>query len=317
MRYFLFFLFFIISAGLGGQLDLQHTLFMLNKMYYNPAYAGADAPFTLNVVARRQWWGFEGAPQFEALATDFPLLHDRVGLGFRLQHQVVGIHTRYFLAGNYVYRFQIGDGYLGAGLKTVLRYSASDYRDDRLHGSVDISMDGGIPMEMETSFAPDFGAGLYYQQEKFYAGLSVTHLLSRRLVAQGYSGYTEINGVHFYVMSGLRMKRVDDFVFEPQLLVRYVKGVPFDGDFNLVTTYRENLKLGLGYRAGGGLHTNTGESLSVFFGTALSETLFFGLSYDYTLTPLRRFSAGSFEVVLQYRIHKVSGTTTTINPRFF
>ncbi len=57
---------FVILAAcisLKAQQEAQFTQFMYNKLYINPAYAGARGVPSPTGIYRSQWVGFEGAPQ--------------------------------------------------------------------------------------------------------------------------------------------------------------------------------------------------------------------------------------------------------------
>ena len=303
------------ASILYAQKEEQYTLFMLNKLEYNPAYAGVDAPLTINALTRNQWIGFEGAPITQKINSDFTLSHERIGLGFALSHTKIGISNKIRFAGNYAYRIQINEAYLGFGINASIKYQAINYRDKRLFSSTDISMDNSIPTEVESTFNPNFGIGFYYKANKFYLGTSLPNMLNIHQAKIGKKSIPSENH-HYYLMSGYQIKMNNFILLTPQILLKYVKGAPFDADINLMTTYNDKYKLGLGYRLGGNITKGYGESINVMAGLPVTEVLFFGLSYDMTMSTLKNYSNGSIEAILQYRIRK-SNPVTPINPRFF
>ncbi len=307
---------FIFCASiLLAQHEEQYTMFMLNKMEYNPAFAGNDAPLTINAMARSQWIGFEGAPSTQKISADFTLSHERVGMGFILSHTQIGISNNIRFAANYAYRIQINEAYLGFGINASIKYQDINYRDKRLFSSTDISMDSSIPTEIESSFNPNFGIGLYYAAKKFYLGASLPNMLNIHTTTIG-SENIPIENHHYYLMTGYHMKLNNLILMTPQVLLKYVKGAPFDADINLMTTYNDKYKIGLGYRLGGNITNGYGESFDIMAGTPISELLFFGISYDMTMSQLKNYSNGSIEAILQYRIKKTN-PVSSINPRFF
>jgi len=303
------------ASLLQAQQEEQYTMFMLNKLEYNPAYAGVDAPVTINAMTRNQWIGFEGAPSTQKINADFTLSHERVGMGFSLSHTKIGISNNLRFAANYAYRVQINEGYLGFGLNASLKYWNTNYRDKRLFSSTDISMDSSIPTEVESSFSPNFGIGIYYKSNKFYFGASLPNMLNIHQTTIG-DKRIPLDNHHYYLMSGYQIKLNDLFFLTPQVLLKYVKGAPFDADINLMTTYDNKYKLGLGYRLGGNILKGYGESADIMVGLPVSKVLFFGLSYDMSMSKLKNYNNGSIEAIIQYRISKKS-PVTSINPRFF
>lgn len=305
---------FAMSFNAQAQLEEQYTMFMLSKLNYNPAYAGADAPLSINALVRKQWMGFEGAPFTQKINTDFTLLNERVGVGVSLRHSTAGITEQVILKGSYAYRFQLGNGYLGTGINGSVKYLGTNYQDKRLFSSIDISLDGSVPMETVADFEPNFGVGLYFNNKKLYLGASIPNMLNIKTV--DVAGETIfINPHHYYMMFGYNLK-FQLLEFTPQFLVKYVEGAPFDADINVMATYNEKLKLGLGYRIGGDLDVSLGESVSIMAGLPVTKLLFFGMSYDMSLSELKKYSSGSLEGVLQYRINSASDDAS-VSPRFF
>lgn len=311
----LWFVFLFCASSSYAQQEEQYTLFMLNKLSYNPAYAGVDAPFTLNATIRQQWLGFEGAPATQKISSDFTLFHERVGMGFTLLRNTIGINQRIDLTGNYAYRFQIRNGYFGVGLNASIKYTNKDFRDKRLSSSTELSMDASIPMSLETQFSPNFGIGFYYKTNRFYGGASLPNMLNIKKVKIA-DDQIAIDRHHFYLMTGYNFKLNEFIILNPQTLLKITVDAPFDADFNLMTTFNDKLKVGLGYRLGGDLNDGYGESVDFLVGVPISKTLFFGVAYDMTLSELRKHSSGSIEGVIQYRMEKVS-PVTSISPRFF
>ncbi len=307
--------FLFCASILQAQQEEQYTLFMLNKLEYNPAFAGSDAPLTINATARSQWIGFEGAPSTQKLSADFTLSQERVGMGFSLSHSKIGISNKIRFAGNYAYRVQINEAYLGFGINASVKYQDINYRDKRLFSSTDISMDSSIPTEVESTFNPNFGIGVYYKANKFYLGASLPNMLNIQKATIGNKSIP-LENHHYYLMTGYHLKLTKLLLMTPQVLLKYVKGAPFDADVNVMTTYDDKYKIGLGYRLGGNITQGYGESLDIMAGVPITQVLFFGLSYDMTMSKLKNFNSGSIEAILQYRINKTN-PVTSINPRYF
>ncbi len=305
-----------VSSTLLAQQEEQYTMFMLNKLYYNPAYAGADAPLTVNAATRHQWVGFDGAPSAQKLSSDFTLFHARLGMGFHLVYNTMGISKKIQFTGSYAYRVQVQNGYFGVGVNASIRYTDDNYQDKRLFSSTDISMDGSIPMEAETSFSPDFGIGFYYKADRFYIGASLPNMLNVRRTQVANNQTISLDRHHYYLMTGYSLNLNRVILITPQILLKYVAGAPLDGDINVMTTFDKKYKLGLGYRLGGNLQNGSGESFDVMFGLPITTPIFFGLSYDMTISKLSKYNSGSIEAILQYRINNHLAVTP-MSPRFF
>ncbi len=52
-----------IAPAAWSQQQFVFTNYLLNEYYYNPALAGSEDIHRANIGYRRQWTGFDGAPQ--------------------------------------------------------------------------------------------------------------------------------------------------------------------------------------------------------------------------------------------------------------
>src|SRR5690242_20552077 len=52
----------LLSASAFAQSDQHYTMFMYNKMLYNPAYAGSRDVVSANALYRRQWMQINRSP---------------------------------------------------------------------------------------------------------------------------------------------------------------------------------------------------------------------------------------------------------------
>lgn len=62
-----------IVAISKGQNYPHYTMFMFNKLLYNPAYAGNKDLTTINIYGRKQWTGIDGAPAGGSVTIDGPI----------------------------------------------------------------------------------------------------------------------------------------------------------------------------------------------------------------------------------------------------
>ena len=74
-----------------AQQQRLYTMFMFNKLGLNPGYAGYHEHGCLTAIYRNQWLGFEGAPETQVLSFHTPLGGKRIGLGFALSRETIGI----------------------------------------------------------------------------------------------------------------------------------------------------------------------------------------------------------------------------------
>ena len=160
-----------------AQQEQQYTQFMYNKLGYNPGYAGSNETACITGIIRNQWLGLEGAPQTQVLSFNMPILNQRVGIGANLTRRTIGISQRLTLDAVYSYRIRLATGTLGLGVQASVRYFNNNFRDGRLVSTVPIALDNSIPSSARSKYVPNFGAGAYFSNERFYVGASIPRLL--------------------------------------------------------------------------------------------------------------------------------------------
>lgn len=303
------------ALGVFAQQDHQFTQFMYNKPALNPGYVGSnDAPcFTL--TSRNQWLGLDGAPQTQMLSFNTPVFNKKVGLGLSVNRQTIGIVEKYTAESQYAYRIRIGYGTLGLGLSASVRFLRVNY--SKATAVQSISLDEAIPGDLQSKYVPNFGAGFYYSSYRFYLGFSVPRLIENSIDFSE-TGETISREVrHIYGMMGFLLDLGEKVQMQPQVLLKYVDGAPFDADANLNFIFSDRITTGFSYRLGGSKDTGIGESVSMVFGMQLTDTVLFGLSYDYSLSELANYSNGSIEGIFRYCIGGRSEGDEYISPRFF
>jgi type IX secretion system PorP/SprF family membrane protein len=298
-----------------AQQEAQLTQFMFNRLYYNPAYAGAEGKACGSALYRRQWLGLEGAPESQLVSFHTPLFQERVGLGLNLNRQSIGISRALTAEMSYAYRLPLGPGYLSAGLSASVRYFTEDYSDSRIIASQDINYDPGVPMGQQSKYLPNFGVGMYYQAKRWYAGIGMPRLIESSIdFAAGGGQAREIR--HLYAMGGYKIPITSMLNVHPQVLFKYLDGAPFDGDISVLLEMERQFHAGISYRLGGNMERNGGESIDLLLGFWIQKQMLIGVAYDISMSKIRTYQSGTFEVMLQYCFGN-RGVTTIDNPRFF
>ncbi|RME99011.1 MAG: type IX secretion system membrane protein PorP/SprF [Bacteroidetes bacterium] len=318
MRALLIFFFLICwgSQVLEAQQDEQFTQWMYHKIGFNPAYAGMQETPTFTGLYRQQWAGLEGAPQSQLLTFNMPLTSRGIGLGAHISRHAIGAAERYTADLAYAYRFNLGrGGRFGIGLSSSIRLIQVDF--DQLEATEPKEEDPSIPTGLQSKYVPNFGAGIYYSNQTFYVGLSAPRLLTSNIDLGEESTIISREVPHYYLMAGVLVRLTEQVQMQPQLILKYLRGAPFDGDLNVNFIFSETVYTGVSYRLGGSSTTGIGEAGSVLLGMQMSDALLFGLAYDFTLSELRSYSSGTIEAVLRYGIGGRSRGNEILSPRFF
>ncbi len=300
---------------LEAQQDEQYTQYMYHKLGFNPAYAGAVETPTFTLLAREQWLGLDGAPSSQLITFNMPLSSTGIGIGGMISRQAIGLTEKYTAEASYAYRFNLGvGGRLGIGLSSSVRLFRVNYNDAVT--VEDIGTDGAIAGNVQSKYVPNFGAGIYFSNQTFYVGFSLPRLLENNIDFSDNATVISREVRHYYLMGGILFNVGEKMQLQPQALLKYVKGAPFDGEINVSAIFDETVTAGVSYRIGGSRVSGIGESASLLLGLQISDQLFFGLSYDVTMSDLRSYSGGSMEGVVRYGLGGRS-EGNVLSPRFF
>ena len=299
-----------------AQQEQQYTQFMYNKLAYNPGYAGSHETACITGIIRNQWMGLEGAPNTQVLSFDMPIMNQRVGIGANLTRNTIGISQKLTLDGVYSYRVRLATGTLGLGVQASVRYFSNNFNDSRLVSTVPTALDNAIPTGARSKYVPNFGAGAYFSNERFYAGLSIPRLLGNNIDFNETGTILSEEKMHAYLMAGYTFTISDNVDFKPQALLKFANNAPFDADVNASFIFSKKYIAGLTYRVGGESTSAVGESVDLMVGAQITNHIFFGLSYDVTLSEIKDYSNGSIEGVVRYCIGQSEGEEI-VNPRFF
>jgi len=300
--------------SLTAQQDAQYTQWMFNKLSLNPAYAVSSDYACASALHRSQWVGLEGAPVSQSLNVRVPFQNKNAGVGLSINHDQVGPTNSWTVSGIYAYRIDFGNNRkLGIGLQGTLR----SYRVKYSETTAIQTGDGSLPSTDQARTIPNFGVGLYYYTPKFFIGLSAPRILEGDLsFFDNGLGNTDFSReeVHGFLMAGAVFDLNDALKLKPSILLKYVADAPFDADLHASLIFYDIFWAGLTYRIGG-IADSPGESLDIVLQLQLSRAIRLGFAYDFTLTKVRDYSDGTFEVVLDYCLNP--GNDRLTNPRFF
>jgi len=315
-RNLLILLFFMAISGVYAQQESQFTQFMYNKLLINPAYAGSRGVPSVTAVYRSQWVGFEGAPQSMLATFNSPFLTNRVGVGLTVANIKIGLNRDTYGALSYSYDLVAQENVsVRFGISASIRSLAIAYNEATV---IDIG-DNSVANQKENDIFGNVGAGLYATlYNRFYVGFSVPRLYSN------VTGFTNNNAVllakeyqHFYGMAGAILPLSDDISLMPAILIKYVQNAPLDADINLNLDIKQKFTVGTSYRMGG---DGAGDSVDMLAFWQATPRVGVGVAYDFTLSRLKDYNGGSFEVLLQADLkqdEKLSGKKKMTNPRFF
>ncbi len=297
-----FFLFCNLAAF--AQQDPLFTQYMFNKLLVNPAYAGSKEVFTIDMLNRTQWVNIEGAPQTLTFSAHTAMRNKHVALGVYLIRDVLGALNNQSIMGTYAYRLYFSNSSLAFGLQFGFKYF--DFNWNAMHlKDPDYLFD---PQEVRR-FTPDANFGIYYQSNRFFAGVSSKQLLQNDYGYSQKDGKTAFNKLtrHFYMMSGFALPLDEKIVFRPSMMAKYTPNAPLQIDVNTSLLFSNAFWVGASFR--------TGNALTFMTEFRLTERLKLGYSYDLYLNELQPFNYGSHEIRIGFEFPLYESRMRT--PRFF
>jgi type IX secretion system PorP/SprF family membrane protein len=304
-----------ISFTCIGQQEQMFTQYMYNKMAINPAFAGNEDYLGLTAQLRDQWNGFPGAPEAQLLSVNLPRIKENVGVGFNLRRRTIGINKEYTASGIYAYKFLLGPGTLSMGLEASIRNRTTDFTDDRIIATQGIDIDPSIPSEKINKTFANLGFGIYWNTDKYFLGASVPKLIKNEIDFDNNDIVsTEVR--HLMIMGGGIFKLNNDLDLSVQSLLKFAEQAPFDSDLTFGLILNKKYTAAMGYRLGGS-DGDVGESIALLLSFQLTDQFMIGFSQDFTLSKIRKYDNGSFEMVASYAFGKSSERVVLLNPRYF
>ncbi|MCB0519226.1 MAG: type IX secretion system membrane protein PorP/SprF [Lewinellaceae bacterium] len=315
MKYYLPLLLAFFFTGMAySQQGVHYTQFMFNKLAFNPAYAGSHEVPCISAIHRSQWVGFDGAPVSQAFNFHTPLFAKRVGMGVSIQHDKIGPTNSFWLNLSYAYRIKIEKSTLSIGLQGSMRSYNVDFSKTESIIQNDVAVLEGNARRI----LPNFGAGVYYLSDLFYAGISAPYIFNNdiSLYETAIVDNTDIalEKAHFYAMAGLRVDMGQKVKFKPAMLYKQVKNAPVDLEINGTFVFADRLGVGATYRMGG-IRNSVGESVDFLLYMQFEGGFKIGAAYDLSLSAVRQYQSGSFEIMVEKCLKTKDDRLT--NPRFF
>ncbi|MCW3122269.1 MAG: hypothetical protein JWQ38_1761 [Flavipsychrobacter sp.] len=310
--YLLYFIMLLHTRGMA-QSYMHYTMFMYNKLLYNPAYAGSRDITSFNATYRDQWDGISGAPKTINLTVDgaagnYMKPFRKVALGVSISNEKIGVESNTSVMSYYAYRIRLRKSTLSFGLQGGANLYSARY--DKL--SPHQLNDPNLVVNVKSAFLPNFGTGVWWSGSNFYTGLSVPSLL------QNYYDKNEkvINGKKamevrtYYLAGGYTYTASETIKLQPQVMMRYAGNgsykLPFNCDINLSAIAYNRILFGATYR--------TDKSFEAILHVQATKNVNIGYSFDYMLSGLNGYNNGTHELVIGFDL--VKDNSKFITPRF-
>lgn len=265
---------------------------MYNMSAVNPAYTTSERGLlNLGTLYRSQWQNTVGAPNTltffghtafsDNVEMGVSIISDRIGDGALKENN---------LAIDFAYILKLDDkSTISLGLKGGLTNFESNFNGFRLP---EVQDDPAFAENLNNSF-PIVGVGAFYNRGPFYAGVSAPNLLTSKHI-ENVDGISKFGSeaVHVFLTSGYVYELNSNLKLKPSTLIKIVKGAPLVFDASLNVLLNNRFEVGASYRLD--------DSVSAMFNVSVLPSIRVGYSYDYTLSNLSTFSAGSHEIFVLF-----------------
>jgi type IX secretion system PorP/SprF family membrane protein len=293
----------LIPLSLAGQLTPVTSQYVLNPLSINPAYAGNRGALNIAAFYRRQWAGIPGAPETMTLAADAPFLDSKLGLGFSITNDKIGVTKETHFLTNYSYKINMDKGSLSLGLGAGLITTNTAWSDL-------VVLDPGDENFLTNSrvfVVPDFTFGAYYSNQNYFAGLSIPKLLGYKfnydknkytlMVKPGNYNYL-LNAGYVYTLN----QKIKLF---PSTLITISPGEKLLVDLNAYVSLNDRIWAGASYR--------NGRSLGLLCQFAVNNQFRIAYTYDFDFGKLGQYSYGTHEIMLRYEFHYKVNAVSPLN----
>lgn len=308
MKRLLFVLLISLEAGsiTGQQLPL-YSQYLFNRYLINPAVAGSDGYTSINLTAREQWSGVEGAPKSFSLNVQARVLkkgsfvklksNDRtvfrpandgkIGFGGSVYSNTGGLISMSGFRTSYSYHVWLsGARQLSFGLSfngcffriAGERMDMADDNDPLLYSN----LRHGI-------FIPDFSAGVYLLHRSYSLGFSAEQLTGAavKLFNSAYSEYSLKR--HYYFFGTYSIENGSSHELRPSFIVKMSEQLKPQADIGLTYLFKNSFWSGISWRTGSTFVANIG---------VRSGRLYLGYAIDYSTREIQRISNGTHEITI-------------------
>jgi len=308
----------LFSLPVQSQQLPQFSQYIFNGLHINPGYAGYKNEGYIQTTYRSQWVNFPGAPRTLSVTADFSANEGSMGFGVSYVRDRIGLTESN--SGMLTYSYRISTGYRGR-LSLGISGGISEYAFDPSDITTVNPDDPTLPASRVAATAPNINTGVFYHNDRFYAGISAYNMIGRKaLIREDIA--VAFHDLHYYLTVGGMINLSDNVQLKPSVLVKHVKGAPTSYDLNAMFLFMDKVWFGGSFRSNVRVFEDQlQENLSKRNAAALVVEYFitpairFGYAYDYNLNALNSYRNESHEISLG--VYLRSKREIVNNPRWF
>jgi len=289
-----------------GQQDPMYTQYVFNLQTVNPAYVGYWQTTGFTLLSRSQWVGLNGHPTTQTFSFQTPLKSQKVGIGFNVILDKIGLEKRLLMNIDYSYQIFLSDY---TSLRFGIKGGFTNYSNN-LNEYVQHDNNQSDPVfqgTIDNKFMPNVGIGFFLSNAKYYLSLSLPRIIENKYQSNVNNFYTKSEVDQLFFAGGLMFELSDNLKFKPSFMTKSVVGSPFEFDLSANFLLSERFWIGGMYRSG--------DSFGVIAQWIINRKLRFGYAYDFTTNNLRNYQNGVHEVMISFEF--IPAKRKYVSPRYF
>jgi len=278
------------SVRVWAQYDVSFAHYWAMEPSFNPATVGKEAKLNVAAAYAIQMAGFEHNPNTMYAAADMPfmLLRAYHGVGLQFINDAIGLFKHKRLSLQYAYQRSLLGGKISAGIQAGML--SENFDGSKLE--LDDPSDPAFTSSSVNGSGFDLAAGLYYQTQKWYVGISGLHLNSPK-VELGEKNELDIPAT-YYLTGGYNIQLNHPFLSIHTSVLGRTDGTAWRADVTGRLKYKHEKRV-----LYGGLTYSPTNSVTVMVGGRIYG-VHIGYSYE-IYTSAMSMGNGSHELFVGYQ----------------
>jgi len=237
----------------------QFSQNMFNKLANNPGFAGSRGVIATSILHRSQYMGFgdqggaAASTQNFSIDAELPFLYG--GVGLNVVKDNIAQFSNLGLQASYAYRTELGVGQIGMGMSVGMFQSGLDGKALKSAQNGDPA----IPTSSVSGSKLDIGAGIYYNTQDVYVGLSSSHMTEP--IVEWSDGNQYPLARHYFLISGYYHQLSSLLSLNPSIYLKS-DGATSQLDINTNLIYNNKMWGGVSYRLDEGISLLAGMNVN-------------------------------------------------------
>ncbi|WP_066629448.1 PorP/SprF family type IX secretion system membrane protein [Labilibacter marinus] len=282
-----------VSIVSYAQLNPSSSQYLQTQYFLNPAYSGTSNTMAINMMARKQWAGIDGAPTNYQLSVHTPINKTMMSVGGGVRYQQYGINKLYNADLSYAYLLKISPvTFISLGINAS--YSSFNVGFDQLNVIHDNDPFFAIGNEGASSF--NTGAGAFLYGRSFFLGFSASNLFGIQTDNSNESINSLLSTKNYHVVTGYLFHVGRSIGIRPTLKLMYQTSEINELSTGLQFLYKELFWMGAVY--------NNNGWVSSIINFQIKSDLGLAYAFDFTVSD-NSIDRNNHEISLSYNINSL------------